>query len=234
MALDIRHRSLVFSGVGQIPPATAVNYVPWAIIGFIFQYVVRRKHFSYWAKYNCEFSVCRAGVGSAVPAWARLAGCLWFFFAFVIDVLSAALDAGTAVGVILVFFWCVVFFVLSEFLVAEARQSAISVERQYRETQHTRMVRALFPHLRIGWADGAARRRWGNTVYMDTLDWNMTSLRTLAKGHTFGCVFPCLPSLRRRLTRCATGPKYGRLCIYFVSLAGMGSLFRDSGICTGI
>lgn len=114
MALDIRHRSLVFSGVGQIPPATAVNYVPWAIIGFIFQYVVRRKHFSYWAKYNCEFSVCRAGVGSAVPAWARLAGCLWFFFAFVIDVLSAALDAGTAVGVILVFFWCVVSFVLSD------------------------------------------------------------------------------------------------------------------------
>lgn len=63
---------LIFSGVGQIPPATAVNYVPWAIIGFIFQYVVRRKHFSYWAKYNY--------------------------------VLSAALDAGTAVGVILVFF----------------------------------------------------------------------------------------------------------------------------------
>ncbi|KDR73127.1 hypothetical protein GALMADRAFT_100686 [Galerina marginata CBS 339.88] len=63
---------LIFSGVGQIPPATAVNYVPWAIIGFIFQFVVRRKHFSYWAKYNY--------------------------------VLSAALDAGTAVGLILVFF----------------------------------------------------------------------------------------------------------------------------------
>ncbi|KAF8154812.1 small oligopeptide transporter [Crassisporium funariophilum] len=66
------HSSLVFSGVGQIPPATAVNYVPWAIFGFVFQYVVRRKHFSYWAKYNY--------------------------------VLSAALDAGTAIGVILVFF----------------------------------------------------------------------------------------------------------------------------------
>ncbi|PPQ81817.1 hypothetical protein CVT25_013653 [Psilocybe cyanescens] len=63
---------LIFSGVGQIPPATAVNYVPWAIFGFIFQYAVRRKHFSYWAKYNY--------------------------------VLSAALDAGTAVGLILVFF----------------------------------------------------------------------------------------------------------------------------------
>ncbi|KAJ3576811.1 hypothetical protein NP233_g147 [Leucocoprinus birnbaumii] len=63
---------LIFSGVGQIPPAAAVNYVPWAIVGFIFQYVVRRRHFSYWAKYNY--------------------------------VLSAALDAGTAIGVILVYF----------------------------------------------------------------------------------------------------------------------------------
>lgn len=45
--------SLVFSGLGQIPPATAVNYVPWAIIGFIFQFIIRRKHFAYWAKYNC-------------------------------------------------------------------------------------------------------------------------------------------------------------------------------------
>ncbi|KIK00651.1 hypothetical protein K443DRAFT_7500 [Laccaria amethystina LaAM-08-1] len=64
---------LIFSGVDQMPPATAVNYVPWAVVGFFFQYVIRRKYFSYWAKYNY--------------------------------VLSAALDAGTAVGVILVFFW---------------------------------------------------------------------------------------------------------------------------------
>ncbi|XP_006456142.1 hypothetical protein AGABI2DRAFT_77707, partial [Agaricus bisporus var. bisporus H97] len=64
--------SLIFSGVNQIPPAAAVNYVPWAIVGFIFQYIVRRRHFPYWAKYNY--------------------------------VLSAALDAGTAIGVILVYF----------------------------------------------------------------------------------------------------------------------------------
>ncbi|KAF9462505.1 small oligopeptide transporter [Collybia nuda] len=68
----LNYLKLIFAGVGQIPPATAVNYVPWAIIGFLFQFVVRRKHFSYWAKYNY--------------------------------VLSAALDAGTAVGLILVFF----------------------------------------------------------------------------------------------------------------------------------
>ncbi|KAF8907740.1 OPT oligopeptide transporter protein-domain-containing protein [Mucidula mucida] len=53
-----------------LPPAGAVNYVPWVIVGFVFQYLVRRRNFPYWAKYNY--------------------------------VLSAALDAGTGVGVILV------------------------------------------------------------------------------------------------------------------------------------
>jgi len=63
---------LIFTGVQYIPPSTSVNFVPWAIVGFIFQYVIRRRHFSWWTKYNY--------------------------------VLSAALDAGTAVGVILVYF----------------------------------------------------------------------------------------------------------------------------------
>ncbi|KAF5331928.1 hypothetical protein D9611_008937 [Ephemerocybe angulata] len=63
---------VIFNGTGYIPPASAVNYVPWAIVGFIFQYVIRRRHFSWWAKYNY--------------------------------VLSAALDAGVAIGVILIFF----------------------------------------------------------------------------------------------------------------------------------
>ncbi|KAG9221094.1 hypothetical protein CCMSSC00406_0005467 [Pleurotus cornucopiae] len=63
---------VIFSGTAAIPPATAVNYVPWAIIGFIFQFVIRRRHFSWWAKYNY--------------------------------VLSAALDAGVAIGALFVFF----------------------------------------------------------------------------------------------------------------------------------
>jgi hypothetical protein len=28
---------VLFSGAGSIPPATAVNFVPWALVGFIFQ-----------------------------------------------------------------------------------------------------------------------------------------------------------------------------------------------------
>lgn len=47
---------VIFSGTGAIPPATAVNYVPWTIVGFIFQFVIRRRHFSWWAKYNCALS----------------------------------------------------------------------------------------------------------------------------------------------------------------------------------
>jgi len=63
---------VLFNGTGYIPPASAVNYVPWAIVGFLFQYVIRRRHFSWWTKYNY--------------------------------VLSAALDSGVAIGVVLIFF----------------------------------------------------------------------------------------------------------------------------------
>ncbi|KAF9233210.1 OPT oligopeptide transporter protein-domain-containing protein [Melanogaster broomeanus] len=57
---------VIFSGTGAIPPASAINYVSWAI------YWIRRKHFSWWTKYNY--------------------------------VLSAALDSGLAMSIILIFF----------------------------------------------------------------------------------------------------------------------------------
>ncbi|KAI0029695.1 OPT oligopeptide transporter protein-domain-containing protein [Vararia minispora EC-137] len=63
---------LIFAGLQNLPPANASNYVTWALTGFIFQYLIRRRHFSFWAKYNY--------------------------------VLSAALETGTALGTIIVFF----------------------------------------------------------------------------------------------------------------------------------
>ncbi|TCD68598.1 hypothetical protein EIP91_010389 [Steccherinum ochraceum] len=63
---------VMLNGTAYIPPATAANYVPWTIVGFIFQYLIRKRHFSWWSKYNY--------------------------------VLSAALDCGTAIGTLLVFF----------------------------------------------------------------------------------------------------------------------------------
>ncbi|KAF8904882.1 OPT oligopeptide transporter [Mucidula mucida] len=63
---------VIFNGSGYIPPATAINYVPWAAVGLTFQYLIRRRYFSWWTKYNY--------------------------------VLSAALDAGTAMSVIVILF----------------------------------------------------------------------------------------------------------------------------------
>ncbi|KAF5392874.1 hypothetical protein D9757_000863 [Collybiopsis confluens] len=47
---------LIFTGTGLLPPATSINYVPWAVVGFIFQYIIRRNHFSWWTKYNYVLS----------------------------------------------------------------------------------------------------------------------------------------------------------------------------------
>ncbi|KAJ7811984.1 OPT oligopeptide transporter protein-domain-containing protein, partial [Mycena leptocephala] len=59
-------------GVGAIPAASAYNYAAWALTGFIFNYVVRRRHFRWWMRYNY--------------------------------ILSAGLDAGVALCLIVMFF----------------------------------------------------------------------------------------------------------------------------------
>ncbi len=48
-----------------------MNYASWALIGFIFNFYIRRRYFRWWMRYNY--------------------------------VLSAALDAGTAVAIVLLF-----------------------------------------------------------------------------------------------------------------------------------
>ncbi|KAI0367875.1 small oligopeptide transporter [Pilatotrama ljubarskyi] len=60
---------VIFSGVGYIPPASALNYVPWTIVAFVFNYVIRRRHFSWWTKYNYILS---AGLDSGVAIAAIL------------------------------------------------------------------------------------------------------------------------------------------------------------------
>jgi hypothetical protein len=47
---------VLFSGANDLPPATPLNYVPGVLVCFIFNYVIRRRHFDWWSKYNCEFS----------------------------------------------------------------------------------------------------------------------------------------------------------------------------------
>ncbi|KAH9911356.1 OPT oligopeptide transporter [Epithele typhae] len=54
---------VIFNGTSYIPPASAVNYVPWTIVGFVFNFFIRRRHFSWWTKYNYILS---AGLDAGV------------------------------------------------------------------------------------------------------------------------------------------------------------------------
>jgi len=108
---------LIFGGAGEMPTASALNFVPWAFVGFIFQYVIRKRHFGWWAKYNF--------------------------------VLSGALDAGVAISTVLIFF-CLQY----------PKNSTIGLN--------------------------TIQAWWGNTVYLNTADWNYTSWKGLADGAIFG------------------------------------------------
>ncbi|TFL07122.1 OPT oligopeptide transporter [Pterulicium gracile] len=63
---------VILTGVSSIPPATGINYSSWFVVGFIFQYLIRRKNFAWWSKFNY--------------------------------VTSAALDSGTVLSLIVIFF----------------------------------------------------------------------------------------------------------------------------------
>ncbi|GJE84381.1 OPT oligopeptide transporter protein [Phanerochaete sordida] len=54
---------VIFTGTGLIPPATPSNYVTWCVVGFIFNFIVRRRNFSWWTKYNYVLS---AGLDSGL------------------------------------------------------------------------------------------------------------------------------------------------------------------------
>ncbi|CAE6490908.1 unnamed protein product [Rhizoctonia solani] len=67
---------VLLNGPMWIPPATGINYSSWFVVGFLFQYVVRRRNFRWWSKFNYA--------------------------------LSAALDSGTLVSLLVIFF-CIQF-----------------------------------------------------------------------------------------------------------------------------
>ncbi|KAJ7193068.1 oligopeptide transporter [Mycena pura] len=70
---------VIFSGTGLIPPANSNNYAPWVIVGFVFQYVIRRRHFAWWTKYNYVLS---AALDSGVAVSAVL---IFFILQFPMD-----------------------------------------------------------------------------------------------------------------------------------------------------
>lgn len=43
---------LLLNGANTIPPALGINFSSWFVVAFIFQYLVRRRNFRWWSKYN--------------------------------------------------------------------------------------------------------------------------------------------------------------------------------------
>ena len=72
---------IILNGVSFIPPATGINYSSWFFVGVIFQYIVRRRNFGWWSKFNY--------------------------------VTSAALDSGTVLSLMVIFFTLQVCWIIS-------------------------------------------------------------------------------------------------------------------------
>ncbi|KAM0787028.1 hypothetical protein ACM66B_006294 [Microbotryomycetes sp. NB124-2] len=47
---------VALAGCQFIPPITGINYSSWFLFGFIFQYLMRRKYFQIWSKFNFVLS----------------------------------------------------------------------------------------------------------------------------------------------------------------------------------
>ncbi|KAF8258943.1 OPT oligopeptide transporter protein-domain-containing protein [Lactarius quietus] len=47
---------VIFTSVSWMPPATPINFVPSILVCFLFNFVIRRRHFGWWTKYNYVLS----------------------------------------------------------------------------------------------------------------------------------------------------------------------------------
>ncbi|KAI0552026.1 OPT oligopeptide transporter protein-domain-containing protein [Xylaria curta] len=65
---------LIFGGAGSMPPATPLNYLSWGIVGYFFQFVIKKRHFRWWSRLNYLTS---AGLDLGLAF-----GTLIIFFAF--------------------------------------------------------------------------------------------------------------------------------------------------------
>ncbi|KAI1374572.1 small oligopeptide transporter [Hypoxylon crocopeplum] len=72
---------LIFGGAGSIPPATPLNYLSWGIVGYVFQYLVKKRHFRWWSRLNYLTS---AGLDLGLAL-----GTLVIFFIFTLNEIEA-------------------------------------------------------------------------------------------------------------------------------------------------
>jgi OPT family small oligopeptide transporter len=63
------------AGLGYMPPASGVNYASWCLVGFIFNFVIRRYRFAWWSRYNYVLA-------AALDAGVIIAGVVMFFVLF--------------------------------------------------------------------------------------------------------------------------------------------------------
>lgn len=43
---------IIFGGLGEIPPATPLNYLSWGIVGFIFNKYIKTNYRGWWMRFN--------------------------------------------------------------------------------------------------------------------------------------------------------------------------------------
>lgn len=72
---------LIFGGAGAIPPATPLNYLSWGIVGFVFQFWIKKRHFKWWSRLNFLTS---SGLDLGLAL-----GTLFIFFAFTMQEIQA-------------------------------------------------------------------------------------------------------------------------------------------------
>ncbi|KAI1464959.1 small oligopeptide transporter [Daldinia caldariorum] len=72
---------LIFGGAGSIPPATPLNYLSWGVVGYLFQHVIKKRHFRWWSRLNYLTS---AGLDLGLAL-----GTLVIFFVFTLNQIEA-------------------------------------------------------------------------------------------------------------------------------------------------
>jgi hypothetical protein len=48
---------MILNSVSYIPPTTGINYSSWFAVGSVFQYLVHKRSFAWWSKFNYVMSV---------------------------------------------------------------------------------------------------------------------------------------------------------------------------------
>ena len=83
---------VLLNGVSAIPPASGINYSAWFATGFVFQYLVRKRNFAWWSKFNY---VTSAALDSGAFGGLEL---------FELDTVLMLFFTGTSMSILVIFF----------------------------------------------------------------------------------------------------------------------------------